>query len=224
VFVSVLAGSLSIVLAAPIASGWDRRPASLSGQIADAFGLSLLVLVPAVAAIALIGDEVAAPLLSGFTDEQIDKVIHAFLALSPSILAAQATAIPLVALYALHRHAPIARLALGAAVLQVGLAVAAVASDGIVALAAATSLSSLAFAGGLYVLLYGRGAASEGRRRAWDFLRIGVPAAACFVVPALTGLPDGLALVVGLALFALVVAFVLPDARRLVGQLGGSRR
>lgn len=221
VFVSMLAGSLSIVLAAPIASGWDRRPASLSGQIGDAFGLSLLVLVPAVAVIALVGDDIAAPLLSGFTDEQIDAVIRAFLALSPSILAAQATAIPLVALYALHRHAPIARLAVGAAVLQVGLAAAAVVSDGIVALAAATSVSSLAFAGGLYALLYGRAAVGEAGRRLWDLARIGVPVAACFVVPALTRIPDAVALVVGLALFALLVALALPDGRRLVAQLGG---
>ncbi len=173
VFVSVLAGSVSIVAAAPIAAGWDRDPASLSGSIERGFRLAVLVLVPGVAAVALIGSDVAAPLLSGFGSSDISAVIRAFLALSPSILAAQATAIPLVALYALHRHAQIAGLVVGVAILQVGLSAGAVAVGGIVALGLATSISLLAFAGGIYALLYGRLAIREMGRRVVDLARVG---------------------------------------------------
>jgi peptidoglycan biosynthesis protein MviN/MurJ (putative lipid II flippase) len=202
----VLAGSVSIVAAAPIAAGWDRDPRSLGGSIERAFRLAVLILVPCVAAVALIGSDIAGRLLSSFGSSEVRAAINSFLALSPLILAAQATAIPLVALYALHRHAAITRLAIGAAALQAGLATGAVAVGGIVALGVATSISSLAFAAGLYVLLYGcRLAIHEGYRRMMDLLSVGVPAAACFVAPAVLGVGRGLTLVIGLVLLALLL-------------------
>ena len=207
VFVSVLAGSVSIVAAAPIAAGWDRDPASLSGSIERGFRLAVLVLVPGVAAVALIGSDVAAPLLSGFGSSDISAVIRAFLALSPSILAAQATAIPLVALYALHRHAQIAGLVVGVAILQVGLSAGAVAVGGIVALGLATSISLLAFAGGIYALLYGRLAIREMGRRVVDLARVGIPSAACFATPAILGAEGALALLIGLVALGLTTVF-----------------
>lgn len=206
VLVAVLASSVSIVAAAPIAASWDRDPASLGPAIERGFRLAVLIVVPATAAVALIGTDVAKPLLSGFESSQIDDVIRAFLALTPSILAAQAAALPLVALYALHRHGQIAALAVGVAVLQAGLAAGAVAVGGIVALGLATSISSLAFAGGLYALLYGRRLAiHEGLRRAFDVLRVGAPAAGCFVAPVIVGARGALAFVVGLVLLAPLV-------------------
>ena len=149
----------------------------LTAPIERGFRLAVLILVPAVAAVAFaIGADVASPLLSGFESSDIDAVIRAFLALTPTILAAQATAIPLVALYALHRHVRIAGLAVVVAILQAGLAAGAVTVGGIVALGLATSISSLAFAGGLYALLYGRQATREGRRRVVDLAQVGVAA------------------------------------------------
>jgi peptidoglycan biosynthesis protein MviN/MurJ (putative lipid II flippase) len=215
VFVSVLAGSVSIVAAAPIAANWDRDPASLDGPIGRGFRLAILVLVPAVAAVALIGADVASPLLSGFGSSDLNAVLHAFLSLTPSILAAQATAIPLVALYALQRHTQIAGLAVGVAILQAGLAAGAVAVGGIVALGLATSMSSLAFAGGLYAILYGHLAIRQGWQRVVDLARVGVPAAACFGAPAILGARGPLALAIGLVLFGVTTVFTgLPtDAR-----------
>ena len=201
VLVSVLAGSVSIVAAAPIAAGWNRDPASLDASIERGFRLAVLILVPCVAAVALIGADVAGTVLSGFASGEVGAVVRSFLALSPLILAAQATAIPLVALYALGRHAQIASLAIGVAALQAGLATAAAAVGGIVALGVATSISSLAFAAGLYALLYGRRRAIyEGYRRMIDLLCVGAPAAACFVAPAVLGVSSALTLVIGLVL------------------------
>ena len=208
VFVSVLAGSVSIVAAAPIAANWDRDPASLDAPIRRGFRVAVLVLVPAVAAVALIGADVASPLLSGFGSSDLNAVLRAFLSLTPSILAAQATAIPLVALYALQRHAHIAGLAVGVAILQAGLAAGAVAVGGIVALGLATSLSSLAFAGGLYAILYGHLAIRQGWQRVVDLARVGVPAAACFGAPAILGARGPLALAIGLVLFGVTTVFI----------------
>ena len=203
VLVSVLAGSVSIVAAAPIAASWDRDPRSLGGSIERGFRLAVLILVPCIAAVALIGSDVAGRLLSGFSSSEVRAVISSFFALSPLILAAQASAIPLVALYALHRHAAVTSLAIGAAALQIVLATGAVAVGGIVTLGVATSISSLAFAAGLYVLLYGcRLAIREGFRRIIDVISVGVPAAACFVAPSILGVGKGLTLVIGLVLLA----------------------
>ncbi|MGZ6707640.1 MAG: hypothetical protein ACXVFN_11930 [Solirubrobacteraceae bacterium] len=217
VFVSMLAGSLSIVLAAPLAATWDRDPRSLAVPVSNAFRLSLLILGPSLAAIVLVGRQVAAPILAGFTAAQIDSAIHALLALSPMILAAQATSIGLVALYALHRHAAIVVVALGATVLQAVLCVLAVPVHRITAIAGATSISAVVFAAGLYLLLYGgAGAVTEGGRRLLDLVRIGVPAAACFALAALISPSRWVDLVLGLALYAVYVALALRPERELL--------
>ena len=212
VLVSVMAGSVSIVAAAPIATGWDRDPASLSPVVGRGFRLAVVMLVPVIAGVALVGPAVAAPVLSGFGSNHVHDVIRAFLAMTPSILAAIATAVPLVALYAVHRHAEIAGLAIGVALLQAGLAAAAVAVGGIVALGLAPSVSSLTFAAGLYGLLYRRDTLHEVAARVTDLLRVGVVPAVCFALPWVAGARGAVAFVAGLALVAVALVLTgLPD-------------
>ncbi len=213
VLVSVLAGSVSIVAAAPIATGWDRDPASLSPVVGRGFRLAVLILVPVIAGVALVGPAVAAPVLSGFGSHHVDDVIGAFLAMTPAILAAIATAVPLVALYALHRHAEIACLAIVVALLQAGLAAAAVTVGGIVELGLATSVSSLTFAAGLYGLLYRRDALHEGAARVADLVRVGLLPAACFAIPWVAGARGALAFVLGLVLFSVALVVTRLPAR-----------
>lgn len=223
VFVSMLAGSLSIVIAASLSASWDRDPRSLAVPVSNAFRLSLLILAPSLAAIALVGRQVAAPVLAGFTAHEVDAAIRTLLALSPMILAAQATSIGLVALYAMHRHAAIVVVALGATVLQAVLCVLAVPIDRITAIAGATSISAVAFAAGLYVLLYGAGAVAEGGRRVLDIVRIGLPAAACFALAGLISGSRWIDLALGLVLFALYVAVALRPERELLAGFAHRR-
>jgi peptidoglycan biosynthesis protein MviN/MurJ (putative lipid II flippase) len=215
VVVASVASSVSIVLAAPLAATWDRRPSSLRIHVDRSLRFSLLLLAPVAAAAALIGDDAASFVLRGFTDSEIQRTVECFLLLFPAILAAMATAIPLIALYALERHNALAAITVPVIACHVVVSMLAVELDGLLALAGAASLSAVLFAGGIYRLLYGRAAGNEAAHVGWETLRVGVPAATCFVVPALAGAPDVVTLVVGCALFAVFVGLALPQHRAL---------
>jgi peptidoglycan biosynthesis protein MviN/MurJ (putative lipid II flippase) len=208
------ASSVSVVLAAPLAATWDRDPASLRPHVRDCLRVGLVLLAPVAGLAALVGDDVGRVVLGDFSPAEVGRTIDAFLGLLPAAVAAQLTAIPLVALYGAGRHRLVAAIALPVVALHVVLSALLAGTDDLTWLAVAASASTLVLASLVYVVLHG---AAAPRELAWalgEVLLVGVPAAACFGVPALL-LGDWPAAALGLVLFAGAVAVGLPAHRAL---------
>ena len=228
--VAILSSSVSMVLAGPVAETWDRDPATLTPHSRAVFRTGLLIIFPTIAAAALVGDDVGAALLGGFTDAEVDRAVAAFLVLTPVVVAAQAIAVPLIGVFAQGRYAATAALSGGVMVLHAALSVVAGTFESVPALAAAAAVSSVMLAGGVLLLLHGRGAREVASETIADVARLGVPAAACFGLPALAFAQTGAAaagaaaLAAGAVLYAGAVVLFMPDYRRLVARLVESAR
>ena len=153
----VTASAGSIVLAAPIAQTWDRRPESLEPHLRIVLRAGLLLIVPLLGVGALMGDEVVEVILgSSLADGDPERIVETFLALGGLMVATMAMQIPLLAAYAEGRYMAVAGLSLAAAALHAGATVLAQSSDEVVLLGAATSVGSIAAMALVVVLVHGR--------------------------------------------------------------------
>lgn len=208
---SLGASSIAVVLAAPVAATWDRRPRSLAPHVQAVLRAGLIVLAPVVAAAALVGHEIADVLLPKFDAARIDAIVEVFLALVPAVVFAQALAVPLVALFAAGRHAPAALAGGAVVVVHAGVSAALAGTDHLYVLALISSLSSLLFSAGLAAVLYGRELPAFLTHVGREIAIVAVAAGAAYGIAyaALGWLDtpgDVAALLAGSALFAAIVA------------------
>ena len=218
---ALVASSLSIVLAAPIAESWDRRPASLRPHIEAVMRAGLLVLVPLVATGALLGDEVAGALLTKFDDAQINALVEVFVALAPAVVFAQALAVPLVALYALGRYAAATMVGIPVLALHAALSLGVVDTGDLTGLALMSSLSSMLFSAALAALLYRKATGAFLAQAGREAGLVLVPAGAAFAGAwaALHEVGDLAVLAAGCLLFGAAVAVLLPGHRAVAVRL-----
>jgi peptidoglycan biosynthesis protein MviN/MurJ (putative lipid II flippase) len=218
--VAVVASSVSIVLAAPLAETWDGDPASLLHSVEETFRTGLMLLVALLGIAALAGDEVGELLLAEFSARQIDATVSALLWLGPSVLAAMAIAIPVIALYARGRHLAIA--AVGLPVLALHTAASAFA-ESLDALAAIASSSTLVFAALVLWLLHGRAWPRAAARLLAETAALALPAAGVFALSAVVLGRGVLGALAGALMFA-ALAVAIPRNRALLLRLAGRGR
>ena len=216
VAVGVLASSVSITLAGPLAAEWDRDPRTLRPHQRDVVRTGLVLLVPIVAAAALLGTDLGEALLPKFGDDEIADTVACFLILAPTIVGAQIIAVPVVALYTLGRYRDMALMSAGTVSLHIALAIAIAGTDDVRLLAATATISGAVSNVVIILLLHGRGAGRVLGDLAADVGRVAALAAVAFVLPALAlgGLGAGgdvAAFALGLAVFAAGARLVLPD-------------
>jgi peptidoglycan biosynthesis protein MviN/MurJ (putative lipid II flippase) len=173
---AALASPISIVFAPVVARTWDGRPASLVPTTMTGYRAGALLLGPAVAAVVLLGPQTAAVVLSSLPDRSIDRIFDLTLVLAPSLLGTMLAMIPLVALFAQRRFRTLAAWSGAVVALHLVLCAAAVALGGVILVAAAGTISSVALAAVPVVLVFGR--------EADTVLRPALRAIADFVVPA----------------------------------------
>lgn len=180
--VGATSGSIALVLAAPIAAAWDRRPRSLEPHLAVVSRAVLMLMVPMLGAIALIGVP-AIELVLGTSLSHADAVaiVGVVLALSGTMLASAMEPVPMLAAFATSRYGRVALQALVLVVVQTCAAAIALAFDSLVGLGLAASFGSVLYALLLLRLIWGRELAAPLRivaRELWALL----PAAALLYV------------------------------------------
>jgi peptidoglycan biosynthesis protein MviN/MurJ (putative lipid II flippase) len=220
--IALLASVPSIVLAAPLATTWDRRPSGLLPHHRRVWLAGLLLLIPVAAAGWLVGDDVAGALLTKFTDAEVDLTVELFLILLPTVPWSIAASLPQTALYTVGRYRVVAVIAGVVVVLQAAISILAGAIDDVDLLAAAVPIAgTLSVVWMLWALspAYLRSALPM---LVGGLLRAGAIAAVVFGPPALL-LPDPAAYAAGLVLFAAAVA-VLPAERDLARRILGAVR
>lgn len=222
---ALVASSLSIVLAAPIAATWDRDPASLRPHAWVVLRAGLLVLVPVVATAAFVGDDLGDLLLGNFSAAQVDQVVSVFLALVPAIVVAQALAVVLVGIYTLGRFVAATLVGLPVIALHWALTRAVDATD-LTELALVASFGAVTFGLALSWVLFGAAAPAFAGGTLRELARVLVPAAACFAVAALLagGLGDAAALAAGLLAYGALVAAIPPLRASALQLLSAVRR
>jgi peptidoglycan biosynthesis protein MviN/MurJ (putative lipid II flippase) len=224
VAVGVLASSVAITLAAPIAAEWDRDPRTLRPHQRDVVRTGLVLLVPIVAAAALLGTDLGEALLPKFGDDEIADTVACFLILAPTIVGAQVIAVPVVALYALGRYRALALMSAATVALHIALAIAIAGTDDVRLLAATATVSGAVSNVIIIALLHGRGGGRVLADLALDAGAVVALAAVAFVPAALVlhGLGtggDALAFAAGLVLFALGARLALPHHWELMVRL-----
>jgi O-antigen/teichoic acid export membrane protein len=178
----------------------------------------LIVIGPAVAVAALIGDDLVQALLgASFTAADADRLIAAFVALSGLFVAQLGLPLPLLAAFALSRYGAVAGLAAIGTAVHVAACFVALSLGGIVWLGLAASLSSLTTTSLMLWLIH--------RSRVHEALGIVVRetaavsavTAVAFGPPAVVaallgaGLWELVAAIVGLAVFVALLRRVLPQ-------------
>jgi peptidoglycan biosynthesis protein MviN/MurJ (putative lipid II flippase) len=230
IIIALTASAAALVLAAPVAQTWDRRPEGLLPHLQTIMRAGLLLIGPAVAVAALVGDDLIDVVLgSAFSAADGDHAIGAFIGLSGLFVGILAMQLPLLAAYAMARYRAVAVLAMGATVVHVAASAVALELGSIAWLGAAASLSSLTAMALVMGLLHRGGTA---RALAIVARETAVVAAACAVTfgplalaaAALgSGVWDLAAAVVGAVAFALAVHVALPEhaavAHRMVGPV-----
>ncbi|MEA2321967.1 MAG: Lipid flippase MurJ [Solirubrobacteraceae bacterium] len=230
IVIALTASPAALVLAAPVAKTWDRRPEGLLPHLQTIMRAGLLLIAPAVAVVALVGDDAIDLLLgASFSAHDGDRVVGAFVALSGLFVGILAMQLPLLAAYAMSRYRAVAVLAVAGTLVHAGASVVAEQLGTIAWLAAAASLSSLT-AMTLFMGLLHRGGAP--RAIAIVVREVAVVGLACLVTFGPLGLAAGalgsglwdlVAAVGGVVAFALLVHVALPHhaavAHRMVGPV-----
>jgi peptidoglycan biosynthesis protein MviN/MurJ (putative lipid II flippase) len=227
---TLVGSSVAIVLAAPLAAVWDRRPSSLRPYADDVFRIGLMIVIPIAAAAVLLADDVVRAVFPEFTEHEIDTLVLTFLILSPSMASTVAATIPSLALITLGRYPTTAVIALAALGMQVGFSFIALALHSVAVLAAASAAASIARLLGSMVVLYRPGFAEACLRLGRQLLQLLLPAVACFAAPALLLYVESNALaavgtyVIGLILYGAWIAAFMPAHRLLAMRLLHSLR
>jgi peptidoglycan biosynthesis protein MviN/MurJ (putative lipid II flippase) len=213
--VGTSAGSVGVVLAAPIARTWDRRPSSLLPHLTAVSRAGFTLLLPVMGLVAVVGDELVQLLLgNSFDAPGADKLVHTFLWLSGFVLLNVPAIVPAVAAFALGRYRAVAAVALVAGAVHVGGSALAVHFDGLEAVGAATSVTNVVFVGLLTAIVFGRSTGAAALLAGRELLPPLAIAAACFALATALGLLLG-----GRGFEAGAAAAVLPLYAELVRRL-----
>jgi peptidoglycan biosynthesis protein MviN/MurJ (putative lipid II flippase) len=225
-------GPAAIVLAAPVARTWDRRPESLDPHLLAVFSAGLALIVPVTAATVLVGDDVVELLLgSELSAAEADVVVRTFLALFGMVVATLAVPVPGLAAFAASRYLAVGSVSVaGIAVHLVVTGAMASAFDTLESLAAAASASSVAMLAMTLAIVYGAGLGRPLGLLAVELARVAAVAAIAFgppgVVAAALGGPgwDVAAAVAGTIAFLLVLRARLPRNWELVLRIAAPLR
>jgi hypothetical protein len=217
-------GPAAIVLAAPVARTWDRRPESLDPHLLAVFRAGLALIVPVTAAAVLIGDDVVTLLLgSELSDADADVVVRTFLALFGMVVATLAVPVPGLAAFAVSRYLAVGSVAVaGIAVHLAVTAAMASAFDTLESLAAAASVSSVVMLALTLAIVYGRELVRPLGALVVELARVVAVAAVAFGPPgaaaAALGGPgwDVAATIAGAVAFLLLLRASLPQNWELV--------
>jgi peptidoglycan biosynthesis protein MviN/MurJ (putative lipid II flippase) len=230
VVIALTASAAALVLAAPVAQTWDRRPEGLLPHLETIMRAGLMLIGPAVAVAALVGDDlIDLALGSSFSGTDAHRAIGAFVALSGLFVGILAMQLPLLAAYALSRYRAVALLAILATVVHVAASAVAEQLGTIAWLAGAASLSSLT-AMALVVGLIHRGGAPRAlaivaRETAVVALACGITFGPAGLVAAAlgSGVWDLVAVIAGAGAYMLLLHTLLPQyaavAHRMLGPV-----
>jgi hypothetical protein len=232
ILIGAVAGPAAIVLAAPVARTWDRRPESLDPHLLAVFRAGLALIVPVTAAAILVGDEVVELVLgSELSAADADTVVFTFLALSGMVIANLAMPVPGLAAFAASRYLAVGSVAVAGVVVHlVATGLAAAAFDDLESLAAAASISSLAMLAMTLGIVYGRTLGRPLGRLVVELGRVLAVAAVAFgppgVAAAALGGPgwDVAAAFVGVVLFLVLLRARLPGNWELVLRIAAPLR
>jgi peptidoglycan biosynthesis protein MviN/MurJ (putative lipid II flippase) len=180
--VGATAGSLALVLAAPIAESWNRDPRTLAPHMQAVARAVLLVLLPLLGVIALVGAP-AIELLLGSSLSHADAVmiVGIMLAMSGMMLGSAIEPVPMLAAFATSRYGRVALLVLGMIVVQIAAATVALLLHSLVGLGIAASIGSLTYVLLLLQVIYGRRILAPIVLVGRELAALLVPAAAIFV-------------------------------------------
>jgi peptidoglycan biosynthesis protein MviN/MurJ (putative lipid II flippase) len=217
-------GPAAIVLAAPVARTWDRRPRSLDPHLLAVFRAGLVLIVPVTAAAVLIGDEIVELFLgSELSAADADVVVRTFLALFGMVVATLAVPVPGLAAFAASRYLAVGSVAVAGIAVHLGLTAAmASAFDTLESLAAAASASAVAMLAMTLAIVYGRELWRPLGALVVELARVAAVAAVAFGPPGLAaaalGGPgwDVAAALVGSVAFLLLLRASLPRNWELV--------
>lgn len=225
--VGATTGPVGIVLAAPLARTWDRRPASLEPHLLAVLRAALVLVVPAIGLAGLIGVPLVDLVLGrSLGPDDPATLMATFLALGGLLLSSCASPVPTLAAFAAGRYLAVLAVAgLGLAV-HAGISFAALQADSLPVLGAATSVSTLLSLALLLLIVYGpRGTLATLWLVAREAVRVVAVGTVAFLPVALGAWALGaagwhvLGAVLGLAAFALLVRLALPEHRALVARL-----
>jgi peptidoglycan biosynthesis protein MviN/MurJ (putative lipid II flippase) len=221
---AVFVSSVPMVMAGPLSQTWDRRPETLLPHHEAVLRAGMLLVVPVLAAAALIGTDVAGFVLREFSDAQATLVIELFLILSVNVIWGLVNTVPYAALVAVGRYVALAVVTAVVVAVQVLLALAAGAVDSVWLLAAGVPISTAAtVVTTLFIVSHGY-AVLAGPRLSAIVARFVLAGAVAFGAPyALAhavGAPGAgwLAFAAGLLLYAAVVTR-LPAEREIAVRL-----
>jgi hypothetical protein len=139
-----LASPLAVVFAPGVAREWDRRSATLVPLSLRAFRTGVLLLVPAAAAIVLLGVKPAEVLLSKLDTDDVIQVFRLVLILVPGVLGTILSMIPITGVMAQQRLGALAGWSLVVALAHAATCgVVAALDGGLEALAVVTTVSAL---------------------------------------------------------------------------------
>lgn len=211
IVIGTTTGSLSMVLAAPIADTWDHRPRSLDPHLAAVMRAGLMVMLPALGLCVLLGAPMVSLVLgSSLNADDATTIVAIVLALSGTMLASTIEPVPMLAAFAASRYARVAALVLIGGAAQIAIAFGALALERVVLLGVAASVGALVYTFLLLLTTYRGDVGDPLGIAARELLALLVPAAAAFVPAALAadalgggwwGLPAAVLALVAFGLF-----------------------
>lgn len=209
--IAATSGSIAMVIAAPLTSGWDRGdPKPLEPALLMVVRTSTTIAVPLLGIALLAGDEVIDLVLgSVLTAGEVTTMRDTFLALGGVTLAAAVSPVPALAAYARSRYWPLAGIALIGLVAHIALSAGAAALDDTIALAAAASIAAWLIAVMTIRFIWREDAPVLTARIIGDVLITGAVGAIAFVPLQLVSGSAVLA-VAGAAAYVLLVRVLLP--------------
>jgi peptidoglycan biosynthesis protein MviN/MurJ (putative lipid II flippase) len=221
---AVFASSVSMVMAAPLAQTWDLRSATLLPHHEAVLRAGMLLVVPVLAAAALVGTDVAGVVLGEFTASEARLTVELFLILAVNVIWGLVNAVPYAALVGVGRYVALASITGAVVLVQVLLALLAGAWDDIWLLAASVPISSAGSVVAMLLVVSRGYAALAGPRLVAIVALFAATGALAFVTPwalaVALGLPAAgwIALAIGLVAYALIVT-LLPAEREIAVRL-----
>jgi peptidoglycan biosynthesis protein MviN/MurJ (putative lipid II flippase) len=234
VVVAATSGSVSIVLAAPLAQSWDRKAASLGSPLSDTFRAGLTFVLPILAVAAIAGSEIVELVLGGsLTAHDANTLATTFVALGGVLIMMVALPVPMLAAYTSSRYFGVAVSVVVTVLVSLGLNLLAVEMGSIQVLAAASSLGGILFLILILALVYGREVGTPLRTLAGHLAAAALVTVVAFLPPAFLGAALGggpwdiASAAAGTVLFAFVLKRGLPGhwqvAQRMLEPLARAR-
>jgi O-antigen/teichoic acid export membrane protein len=218
VVVAVTGSAAGLVLAGPVAQSFTGDAPTLLPHLRTIMRAGLIVIGPAVAIAALVGDDLVQALLgASFTAADADHMIATFVALSGLYVAQLALPLPLLAAFALSRYWTVAALAAVGTAVHIAACAVAISLGGIVWLGVAASISSFTTTTLMLWLIHRSHVHQALAIVLRETVVVGAVTAVAFVPPAIgaallgAGAWEVAAAVVGLGIFVVLLRKVLPQ-------------